>query len=476
MFKKILVKSLIFVFIANLAVVAGYKKANAATDAILSFNQSSVSVTTGQTVTLIARINPGTNQVGAVELDVTFNYNVLRLDSITRSNNFNTTLGGPTISNSNGTGSIDVGLLTDPATYIESTSDVATFVFTALATATNSPVSFAGTSNASALGEYVVSTRTGAQVTITAVVVGDTTAPSVTAFSIPETSSSLTTSITTFTASDAVGVTGYKLTESSSAPLASASGWSASAPTSYTFSSEGTKTLYAWAKDAAGNVSNSLNDSIVVTLPAEPTPNPQEPISSPEVVISNGVPAGKLPKDTNFATLSVITDKNATCKFSADANVAYDQMGITFTTTGEVTHYYTVEGLHEGRDYKYYVKCRDEEGVANSSDYLISFSIKNKSSKEEVKKSKRKISTSKSKISRGETLIQSGKRFTKNSEVLLYFSKNGGGYYAPMKVKTSSSGKFSVSYRVNKPAGEYNWYAVDVASGRKSKVKSYTVK
>ena len=59
----------------------------------------------------------------------------------------------------------------------------------------------------------------------------DTSAPTVTAFTIPATSSSLTIPITSFTATDNVGVTGYIVTESATAPAASASGWSATAPT-----------------------------------------------------------------------------------------------------------------------------------------------------------------------------------------------------------------------------------------------------
>jgi hypothetical protein len=44
-------------------------------------------------------------------------------------------------------------------------------------------------------------------------------------------------------------------------------GWTATAPTSYSFSTEGTKTLYAWAKDVAGNVSASVNAQVTITLP-----------------------------------------------------------------------------------------------------------------------------------------------------------------------------------------------------------------
>jgi parallel beta-helix repeat protein len=95
----------------------------------------------------------------------------------------------------------------------------------------------------------------------------DVTKPEVTAFSIPESSSSLKVSISSFTASDNKAVTGFILTESATAPLASDAGWTIDAPTSYSFAKEGTHTLYAWVKDAAGNVSESMSDQVVINLP-----------------------------------------------------------------------------------------------------------------------------------------------------------------------------------------------------------------
>ena len=86
-------------------------------------------------------------------------------------------------------------------------------------------------------------------------VLNDTTAPTITAFTMPATGSSTTVAISSFTATDDASVTGYMITESATAPAASASGWTASAPTSFTFPAAGNKTAYAWAKDAAGNVS-----------------------------------------------------------------------------------------------------------------------------------------------------------------------------------------------------------------------------
>jgi hypothetical protein len=102
--------------------------------------------------------------------------------------------------------------------------------------------------------------------TYTTNVVSDVTKPIVTAFTIPATSTSLVVPVSSFTASDNMAVTGFMLTESATAPLAGDAGWTAGAPVSYSFATEGTKTLYAWAKDAAGNVSTSVSRQVVITL------------------------------------------------------------------------------------------------------------------------------------------------------------------------------------------------------------------
>ena len=99
----------------------------------------------------------------------------------------------------------------------------------------------------------------------------DITAPTVTAFSIPSTSDSLTVTITTFTATDNVGVAKYLLNESASTPSVSDSNWASSAPANYVFSTEGSKTLYAWAKDASGNISASLSATVIITLSVAPS-------------------------------------------------------------------------------------------------------------------------------------------------------------------------------------------------------------
>ncbi len=94
----------------------------------------------------------------------------------------------------------------------------------------------------------------------------DTIPPTVTSFSIPATSTRFTISITALTATDDVGVAGYMVNESATAPAASAAGWSKAPSRTYRFASAGNKTLYAWAKDAAGNVSASRTASVTITV------------------------------------------------------------------------------------------------------------------------------------------------------------------------------------------------------------------
>lgn len=97
----------------------------------------------------------------------------------------------------------------------------------------------------------------------------DTTKPIVTAFSLPATAASTMVAVSSFTATDNVRVTGYLITESATAPLASAAGWSATAPTRFTFAGAGSRTAFAWAKDAAGNVSLAKSKAVLIdtTLP-----------------------------------------------------------------------------------------------------------------------------------------------------------------------------------------------------------------
>ena len=92
----------------------------------------------------------------------------------------------------------------------------------------------------------------------------DITPPQVTEFTVPAISSSLTVNISAFTATDNIAVTGYLVSASSSAPALDDPNWTSIATTTYTFATAGDNTLYAWAKDAAGNISASSNRAVTV--------------------------------------------------------------------------------------------------------------------------------------------------------------------------------------------------------------------
>jgi hypothetical protein len=66
-------------------------------------------------------------------------------------------------------------------------------------------------------------------------------------------------------------VTGYLVTESSANPSVSAAGWTGTAPASFTFSAAGAQTLYAWVKDAAGNIGGATS-SVVITVSGNTAP------------------------------------------------------------------------------------------------------------------------------------------------------------------------------------------------------------
>ncbi len=120
------------------------------------------------------------------------------------------------------------------------------------------------------------------------------------------------------TASDDVGITDYYLSTSATKPLASDSGWVAisatanySATVVYTLlSGDGTKTLYAHFKDAAGNVSSTASDSIVLDT-TQPTVAITTPTSnSVHIATSNPIALGGSASDT-LSNISSVTWSNS---------------------------------------------------------------------------------------------------------------------------------------------------------------------
>jgi len=144
-------------------------------------------------------------------------------------------------------------------------------------TSTSTPYSFNWNTQVLANGAYMLSAKAydavgniGQSANVAVNVFNDTAAPTVDSFSMPATTNTSTVAVSSFRASDNVGVTGYLVTESSTAPAASAAGWTLNAPANFTFAGTGVRTAYAWAKDASGNISVSRAVSVLIdaTLPA----------------------------------------------------------------------------------------------------------------------------------------------------------------------------------------------------------------
>ena len=92
-------------------------------------------------------------------------------------------------------------------------------------------------------------------------------------------------------------------------------------------------------------------------------------------VRSNPSPTSTFTAATRSVTLQLTTDESATCKYSTTAGTAYASMTGSFTTSNGTTHTASLIDLSSGLSYTYYVRCQDAVSNANTTDYLIAFTI-----------------------------------------------------------------------------------------------------
>ncbi|OOP57492.1 MAG: hypothetical protein AYP45_03110 [Candidatus Brocadia carolinensis] len=135
-------------------------------------------------------------------------------------------------------------------------------------------------------------------------------------------------------ATDDIGVTGYYLSTSSAIPSATAAGWTSIAATAsysanvpYTLSSgNGSKTIYVWYKDAAGNVSDTVSDTIILdtTVPTititSPTSNAT--YSTTSSTISLGGNASDATSGVSVTTWSSSRGGNGTASGTTSWSIA----------------------------------------------------------------------------------------------------------------------------------------------------------
>ncbi len=183
----------------------------------------------------------------------------------------------------------------------------------------------------------------------------DTTPPTMNTFLIPATATSLTVGITALAASDDVAVTGYLLNESAAPPLPTAAGWTLSAPTTYTFAAEGAHTLYAWAKDAAGNVSTSLSDSVTITLPTGPD-------TTPPTVLVFSIPAAAASLTVNVLGFAASDNVGVSGYLLSESDVAPAPTATGWTASAPTRYTFAVPGAHT-----LYAWAKDAAGNVSTS-------------------------------------------------------------------------------------------------------------
>ncbi len=125
----------------------------------------------------------------------------------------------------------------------------------------------------------------------------------------------------------------------------------------------GTHIITYNVSDVAGNPADEVTRTVNVNEDTLPP------------VRDNGLPIGELTSGVTQATLSLITDEDAVCRYAITTDVDFGIMTGIFDTTGSTTHSTLITGLTDGNSYSYYVKCEDGLDNANIDDYEITFSI-----------------------------------------------------------------------------------------------------
>jgi hypothetical protein len=144
-------------------------KTEAAPASSIRLDPTTDTVAKDQTFSLDAKINPGTNQVTAVEVHITYDAAKFQMTGISASSVFSSVLQAGQYDNAAGTASIIVGVpASNPPSPIITDSTVAAFTLKAIGQSGTSPIAFTTETKAAALGETgdVIITRTPAQITI----------------------------------------------------------------------------------------------------------------------------------------------------------------------------------------------------------------------------------------------------------------------------------------------------------------------
>ncbi|RLJ00663.1 MAG: hypothetical protein DRP06_01595 [Candidatus Aenigmatarchaeota archaeon] len=102
---------------------------------------------------------------------------------------------------------------------------------------------------------------------------------------------------------------------------------------------------------------------------------PNQTASDTTPIRSNPQPTGTLPTGTTSTNISLITNINATCRYSNNSGTNYTDMADTFTNTNSTNHSTRVTSLENSHTYIFYIRCNSTDGYVNNNDWNITFSI-----------------------------------------------------------------------------------------------------
>ncbi|CAK0747688.1 exported hypothetical protein [Gammaproteobacteria bacterium] len=181
----------------------------------------------------------------------------------------------------------------------------------------------------------------------------DTTAPTIKTFGVPLKVNSLTIPVTTLTATDNIAVTGYLITETSTAPSITAPGWLTTKPSSYKATQAGSKTLYAWGRDEAGNVSRAKVAKCTLDIPPPPPPPPPPPDGAGGGTTGGG--SGVMNTDNTISDQA----QSMTMAFDGLAFVTGSYCAQTFYPPGKVADFFGFQ----------YLRDNDPSGMGHNTDF-----------------------------------------------------------------------------------------------------------
>jgi hypothetical protein len=92
-------------------------------------------------------------------------------------------------------------------------------------------------------------------------------------------------------------------------------------------------------------------------------------------IISHRPSATILPLGTTSVVVGVEVNEKAVCRYSNVAGGNFSINMTLFERTGGIFNSYNATGLQNNQSYNYYVKCMDEAGNLNSTDYYFNFSV-----------------------------------------------------------------------------------------------------